>query len=159
VPNSRIFFLNLCTERRETFVWPGIFFVGTPSSILALTNPLRRSDTAGAIDPSSKCWNDGFQLGSGVMNENVKMVLVLDSRFLAVENSLGANSFEPHCSFCWDLKAKLRRRIRPCQLRKGARGEQNFKYKRNPLQTHPRERYDGEAEFKSSEQQESRGRS
>jgi hypothetical protein len=74
-----------------------ISFVRTPSSILALTYPLRRSDTCGAIGESSKRWNDGFRLGSGVMNENVKKCVFLKTRFLAVGNLIGANSFEPHC--------------------------------------------------------------
>jgi hypothetical protein len=91
--------LNLCTERRDTFVWDGISFVRTPSSTLALTYPLRRSDTCGAIGESSKRWNDGFRLGSGVMNENVKKCVFLKTRFLAVGNLIGANTFEPHCTF------------------------------------------------------------
>jgi hypothetical protein len=39
---------------------------------LTLTCPLRCADIDVGISPSSKCWNDGFQLGSGVMNENVE---------------------------------------------------------------------------------------
>jgi hypothetical protein len=76
----------------------GISFVRTPSSTLALTYPLRRSDTCGAIGESSKRWNDGFRLGSGVMNENVKKCVFLKTRFSAVRILIGANTFEPHCN-------------------------------------------------------------
>jgi hypothetical protein len=98
--------LKLRAEQRETFVWAGISFVDTPSSILTLTYPLRRSGTAGAIDPSSKRWNDCFQLSSGVLNENVEKDVLLKTHFLAVGNLIGANSFEPHCKA--ELAAKTR---------------------------------------------------